>query len=141
MSITAKIDNADKSRPVVMVDDSEMDLDIGRRFYAYTKLENPFLAVRSGTELLGYLEKVKSGEAVCPAVVLLDVNMPVLSGFETLKRVREQNEFTEMPVIVMLTNSDNPKDIDLALELGANGFQAKHFEVDHFADFMRGLFA
>lgn len=134
---TNKIENMDTLRPVVMVDDNEMDLDICRRFYEFSKLENPFLELRSGLELLAYLEGVRAGTAVYPALVLLDINMPQLSGFETLKRVREQADFQEVPIIVMLTNSDNPKDIEMAMKLGANGYEAKHYEVDRFVAFLK----
>lgn len=140
MSLSLKIDNSDTSRPVVMVDDNELDLDIGRRFYAYSKLENPFLGFSSGKDLLDYLGNVKAGEVPCPVVVLLDVNMPYLSGFETLEQVRQQDDFSSMPVVVMLTNSDNPQDVERAKELGADGYQEKHFEVDRFKSFLRGLF-
>lgn len=131
------IENLDTLGPIVMVDDSEMDLDICRRFYEYSKLENPFLGLRSGIELLSYLEEVRAGNAVYPALVLLDINMPKLNGFDTLERVRAQGDFREVPIIVMLTNSDNPKDVEKALQLGANGYEAKHFEVDAFVAFLK----
>jgi CheY-like chemotaxis protein len=123
-----------------MVDDNETDLDIGQRFYRYSKLENPFLTFASGQELLAYLAEVEAGQKPFPAVVLLDVNMPQLSGFETLRRIREKQVFGEIPVIVMLTNSDNPQDIESAMQMGANGYQPKHFEVDGFVTFLQGLF-
>lgn len=138
--LTSKIENLDTRRPIIMVDDNETDLDIGRRFYQYSKLENPFLTFSSGTELLEHLAKVEQGEEPFPAVVLLDVNMPQLSGFETLARIREKDVFGKVPVVVMLTNSDNPQDIQRSLDLGADGYQAKHFEVDRFVEFVRGLF-
>lgn len=137
--IINKIENLDTSKPVVMVDDNETDLDIGERFYKYANLDNPFLALNSGKDLLDYLDRVDQGLEPCPVVVLLDVNMPGLSGFETLKKVREQDEFSNIPVIVMITNSDNPRDIERSQQLGANGFQSKHYEVDTFARFLREL--
>ncbi len=136
----SKIENLDTTRPVVMVDDNETDLDIGRRFYRFSGLGNPFLAMSSGLALLDYLKLVELGEAPCPSVVLLDVNMPQLSGFETLERIREKDAFKEAPVIVMLTNSDNPRDIERSIALGANGYQAKYFEVDDFVRFVTSLF-
>ncbi len=123
-----------------MVDDNQVDLDIGRRFYGFANLENPFLGFSSGEALLEYLNRAEKGEVPDPAVVLLDVNMPQLDGFETLKRIRGNELWKEIPVIVMLTNSDNPKDVEKSLALGANGYQAKHFEIDEFVAFMRGLF-
>lgn len=137
--VLPKIKNVDTSRPIMMVDDNETDLDISRRFYRYSDLENPFLTCGSGLELLDYLKKVEAGDAPHPVVVLLDVNMPRLSGFETLKQIREKDAFRELPVVVMLTNSDNPQDVKRASELGANGYQSKHFEVDSFVGFLQGI--
>lgn len=138
--VVSRSRNVDAARPVVMVDDDETDLDIGRRFFSFAELENPFVTLSSGELLLDHLKRVEQGDEPLPAAILLDVNMPRLDGFETLRKVRQRNMFRESPLIFMMTNSDNPRDIDQAFELGANGYQAKHFEIDEFVEFVRGLF-
>ncbi|MDQ8184805.1 response regulator [Pelagicoccus sp. SDUM812002] len=138
--VTQKIENVDTTRPIVMVDDNEIDLEIGRRLYAFANLENPFMALNSGHALLDHLEKVERDEEPCPAVVLLDVNMPQLNGFDTLKRVRQNEAFREVPVVVMFTNSDNPLDMERAAAMGANGYRLKQFEVDSFVTFLHSFF-
>jgi CheY-like chemotaxis protein len=74
-----------------------------------------------------------------PAVVLLDINMPGLDGFEVLQRIREREAFAQLPVIMMLTNSDNPRDIERAAELGANGFQTKPATMKEYVRFFDSL--
>lgn len=59
-----------------------------------------------------------------PDIILLDVKMPGLDGFEVLKWLRGQTQIGLLPVI-MLTSSDEPRDIDRAHSLGANGYLMK----------------
>lgn len=61
-----------------------------------------------------------------PALVILDVMMPELNGFETLERIRGHDELTDLPV-VMLTSRGREEDVLRALELGADDFVAKPF--------------
>ncbi|MFB6352685.1 MAG: PleD family two-component system response regulator [Halobacteriales archaeon] len=61
-----------------------------------------------------------------PALVILDVMMPELNGFETLERIRGRDELADLPV-VMLTSRGREEDVLRALELGADDFVAKPF--------------
>ncbi|MDQ8204177.1 response regulator [Pelagicoccus sp. SDUM812003] len=135
----ANFEVANRAGPIVMVDDSETDLDIARRFYEFCDLENDFVTLSSGDDLLDHLGAVERGDAPFPMLVLLDVNMPGMDGFETLSRIRKAEAFREAPTILMLTNSDNPRDIERAGELGANGYQPKHFELKKYVDFFNSL--
>jgi CheY-like chemotaxis protein len=59
-----------------------------------------------------------------PSLIVLDVNMPRLSGFDTLKRLRAEPAYKNLPVVI-LTTSSRPEDQDKAILLGANGFLTK----------------
>ncbi len=121
--------------PVVMVDDSETDLDIAQRVYGRSKLENPFVTFFDGSSFLDYMESVRMGHRPMPALVLMDVNMPMLNGFETIETLREEEAFSSIPVVVMLTNSDNPADSQKAMAVGANGFQTKYSDIKAYTAF------
>lgn len=125
--------------PVVMVDDSHDDILIARRCYRRAGVKNEFLAFEGGQDLLDYLDRVDAGDAEMPALVLLDINMPDLNGFDVLSRIRAHESFRQLPVIMMLTNSDDPADVRRAKENGASGLQVKPVRVKDYVDFFAGL--
>ena len=90
-------------------------------------------------QLLDHLEDVNSGKCEMPSVIFLDVNMPLLDGFETVMAVRKNEHFKERPEIVMFTVSNNPEDMERALSVGANGYKVKPFGVDEFVQFANSL--
>jgi two-component system response regulator len=110
---------------VVMVDDSEGDLFLAHECYAASRCRNPWKAFSSGAELLEYLGAVRRGEASMPALVLLDLNMPGMSGIEVLERTRDDPYSEALPVFCILSSSSDPRDRARARALGAAGFVTK----------------
>lgn len=125
--------------PVVVVDDSVSDLIITKRVYARSDLKNPLLTLNSGRAFLDYMAEVRAGQSAVPAMVLMDINMPGMNGFEAIHKLREYSEFAEIPIIVMLTNSDSMLDLDKSVEVGANGFQTKDYNLDRYTEFFNSL--
>jgi CheY-like chemotaxis protein len=70
--------------------------------------------------------------------VLLDVNMPGMDGFSTLDLVRQTRGFEHVPPILMLSNSDDPRDIERARKLGAE-FVTKPSSMEVYTAFFDGL--
>ncbi len=136
MSVRLKPDD---TGPIVMVDDSPDDILIARRCYRRAGLHNPFVTLDGGTALLAHLDEVDAGVAPMPALVLLDINMPDMNGFEALSRVREKAAFRELPVVMMLTNSDDPHDRERARQKGASGLQIKPTRVVDYVGFFKSL--
>ncbi|GJL67459.1 MAG: response regulator [Nitrospirales bacterium] len=125
--------------PIIMVDDSETDQLIAKRCYQKSILQNPFLTFFDGPTFLSHMDSVLHKEAPIPALVLLDLNMPIMNGFEVLTSIRQHQVFTHVPILLMFSNSDNPKDTERSIALGANGFQVKPTHVADFVAFFNSL--
>jgi CheY-like chemotaxis protein len=111
-------------------DDADDVLLIGRAILK-AGLDHPALA-RDGREAVAYLSgsgKFADRNAYpFPSLILLDLKLPKMSGFEVLQWIREHAEVCRTPV-VMFTSSKERADIDRAYDLGANGYLLK--SVDH----------
>lgn len=125
--------------PVILVDDNESDAFLARKCYERSSLTNEFVWLPLGTDLVELIEAVRAGNAELPAFVLLDINIPGLSGFETLTSVRALPEFHDVPIIMMLTNSNDPRDIEQSAQLGANGFFTKPSDIGEYIRFFESL--
>ncbi|HEY0977050.1 MAG TPA: response regulator [Flavobacteriales bacterium] len=108
---------------VLCVEDNEDFL----RFlsHSFNKLEQPvrYDLKRSGQEALQALNGGQ-GSAGIPRMILLDLNLPGLSGFDVLKEIRANSRWRHIPVVV-LTSSSDPRDIELAHMMGANAYLSK----------------
>jgi CheY-like chemotaxis protein len=113
---------------ILLVEDNEEDILLLRRAFRNANIANRLVEVRDGQAAIQYL----SGDAdyadraryPIPFLVLLDLRLPKLSGFEVLAWIRDQPEFAEL-IIVVLTGSDQVQDITKAHELGANSYLVK----------------
>ncbi|MGE3172778.1 MAG: response regulator [Planctomycetota bacterium] len=126
--------------PILMVDDNETDRMIAQRCYQRTGIPNEFRTLESGSALLTHLDEVAAGRAPAPAVILLDINMPGLGGFEVLERLRARPRPDDF-VVVMLTNSDDPRDGERARQGGADRLMVKPMRVDQYTEFFQSLVA
>ncbi len=122
----------DATRPIFLVEDNPMDLELTRRAFAKHRLGNPLQVARDGAEAVAMLPRWESGEPL-PLVVLLDLKLPLIDGLEVLRRLREHPVSATLPVVV-LTTSDEDRDIRTAYELGANSYIVKPVDFDKFMD-------
>jgi CheY-like chemotaxis protein len=121
------------TQTILLVDDSENDLDLMTIAFKKAEFNNPLQQVRNGEEAIAYLK----GEGVysdrnahpMPAVMLLDLNMPMKNGFDVLEWVRTQPSLKRMTVII-LSASTRIEDIERAFDLGANSFLVKPSALD-----------
>ncbi len=125
--------------PIVIVDDNEDIQFLFERMYESTKKTNPLIVLSSGNELLEHMDKVDAGDEVIPDIILLDINMPNISGFDALKEIRANEKFQAIPIVVMFTSSESMTDFEKAKEYGADGFISKPSKVDDYLKIIEAL--
>jgi CheY-like chemotaxis protein len=139
MSFPSKAVTLASDHPIVMVDDNERDLQVAHLCCARSRVPNPWLSFASGNRFLDFLAEVQRGAAAMPALVLLDINMPGLSGFDVLEAVRKDSTFDELPVFCLLTTSERLEDRTRADTLRAAGFVRKPYELREYVRFFDSL--
>jgi len=98
--------------------------------------------VRDGEELMDYLHQrgpyKDAAKAPRPDLILLDLNLPKKDGWQVLKEIKKNPDFSAIPVVV-LTSSNNEEDIIASYVLGGNSFIRKPARFDEFVDVFRTL--
>jgi CheY-like chemotaxis protein len=126
---------------ILLAEDDDGHAQLVQRNLERAGLLNGFLRVRDGQELLDCLRSRGTshdqtlGEEL---VILLDINMPRIDGIEALRQIKANPETHRVPVI-MLTTTDDPREIDRCYELGCNVYVTKPVEYDGFIDAIRRL--
>jgi len=115
---------------ILLVEDNPMDVDLTRRAFATRKLVHPLEIARDGEEALGHLARWEAGEPT-PLVILLDLKLPKVDGLQVLRRIKTHSRFRSIPVVV-LTTSDEDRDVQTAYQLGANSYIVKPVDFDKF---------
>jgi CheY-like chemotaxis protein len=123
---------SDPIRPILLVEDRSVDIDLTKRAFAKRKLLNPIEVARNGEEALALFEQWESGEPM-PICILLDLKLPKVSGLEVLRRLKGHSKFSTIPVIVLTTSSED-QDVEEAYKLGCNSYIVKPVAFDKFVD-------
>lgn len=119
-------------RPILLVEDRSVDIDLTKRAFAKRKLLNPIRVARDGEEALAFFDRWEAGEPL-PICILLDLKMPKVDGLEILRRLKSHPRFSTIPVIVLTTSTED-RDIQEAYKLGCNSYIVKPVEFDKFMD-------
>jgi CheY-like chemotaxis protein len=125
------IDDA-SARPILLVEDNPMDLDLALRAFKRRKLANPIEVARDGQEALDWIARWEDGEPR-PLVALLDLKLPRVDGLEVLRQWRAHPLGHDLPVVV-LTSSDEDRDIEAAYRLHANSYIVKPVDFEKFME-------
>ena len=123
--------------PILLVEDSPVDVDLTLRAFARNRLANPMLVARDGEEALAWIPRWEAGEPR-PAVILLDLNLPRVDGLTVLGALKAHPELSRIPVVV-LTTSREDRDINTAYNLGANSYIVKPVDFDSFMNVARQI--
>lgn len=123
------------NRPIqlLLVEDSETDIRLTQLAFERSKLESELHVVRDGQAALDYLQR-RGGfaDAKRPDLVLLDLNLPILSGSEVLARIRDDSGLEKIPVLI-LTASDAETDIFESFEKQVNCYVTKPADLRRYA--------
>ncbi|HZP23569.1 MAG TPA: response regulator [Terriglobales bacterium] len=113
---------------ILLVEDEISDADLLRRAFGKAGVVNPIVHLRSGDEALGYLAGVGDyGDRVqhpLPALILLDLKLPGMTGLQLLQWMRTRAEVRRIPVVVLTTDA-TPATVNAAYDLGANSYLTK----------------
>lgn len=119
---------------LLVVDDSEDALELFKATVRSYDLDYSISYVSSGQDAIDYVfgEGVYADREQYPmcTAVLLDINMPVLDGFDVLQTIKKDVRYADIPVVAMFSTSDAPKDKQKATELGALSYIEKKVESD-----------
>ena len=115
-------------RPILVVEDRAIDLDLTKRAFTRRQILNPIHEARDGEEALAYFKKWETGEAL-PVFILLDLRLPKVNGLEVLSRLKSHPTFSTIPVIVLSISAEE-RDINEAYHLGCNSYIVKPVEFE-----------
>jgi CheY-like chemotaxis protein len=124
-------DPAQLQRPILLVEDNPVDLDLALRAFRKRHLSNPVEVARDGSEVLDRLATWERDPQALPIVILLDLKLPKVSGLEVLRALRAHPVAARLPVVVLTSSGENP-DIEQAYALGANSYIVKPVDFDKF---------
>jgi two-component system response regulator len=120
---------------ILLVEDDPNDEALTLRAFKKVNVANPLVVVRDGQEALDWLFREGSHanrpESLLPAVVLLDLKLPVVDGLEVLRRLREVPATRQLPVVI-LTASNEESDLVRGYDLGVNSFIRKPVDFEQF---------
>ena len=112
---------------IIMVEDSPEDYDTTLRAFKRVGMKNKVLRFEMGDDCLDYLfgrGAYEGQEIVLPGLIMLDLNLPGTDGREVLKIIKSDLRLKKIPIVV-LTTSDDIKDIEKCYQLGANSYIQK----------------
>jgi two-component system response regulator len=131
-----------KNNVILLVEDNPDDIELTRYALMKNGIVNEMAVVHDGVAALDYLfcrgNYANRGPDELPAVILLDLKLPKLSGLELLKQIRA-NERTKLLPVVILTSSKEEQDIITGYTLGANSYVRKPVDFLRFTEAVREL--
>jgi len=132
--------SATRTRPVILaIEDSDDDFFLLQRAFNKLGAVTELAHVENGLEALKYLARAKENPSLLPALLLLDLKLPGMSGLELLSTVRKDPVFRPM-VVNILTSSAEPSDIEQAFALGANAYTVKPMGLAQYEELVDGLY-
>ena len=127
---------------ILLIEDNEADLKIVLRAFDRLSYKNNIFTVKDGQEALDFIYHeglyTNKGKYYRPDIILLDLNIPKLTGFDVLKRLKKDPQYNFIPV-VMLTSSTHEMDVVKSYSLGASGYIQKPAHYEEYVKMVEGF--
>ncbi|MCU7876082.1 MAG: response regulator [Candidatus Thiodiazotropha sp. (ex. Lucinoma kazani)] len=122
-----------KNETILLIEDDRVDIMTVQRALKKNKISNPLRIARTGLEALDMLRGTSQSKRITPlpALILLDLNLPKMSGIEFLHELRSDPELKTLRIIV-LTSSNEPKDRAAAFEYDVDDYIVKPHSFNEF---------
>jgi CheY-like chemotaxis protein len=124
------------TREIILIEDNPSDVELTRRAFKKAKIVNPLRHFDHGEPALEYLNSFITNDKrinEMPLLILLDINLPLVSGLEILKAIKTSPTLRRI-LVVMLTTSSEHRDLESAYELGANSYIIKPVDFEKFSE-------
>jgi CheY-like chemotaxis protein len=122
---------------ILIVEDDEGHAILIRENLGEAGLRNPMQHFRDGQAVLDFFAQRRNNPNES-FIVLLDIRMPKVDGVEVLRRLKADSEMSKLPII-MLTTTDDSREVERCYELGCNVYIQKPVDYDRFAEAIRRL--
>jgi chemotaxis family two-component system response regulator Rcp1 len=124
---------------ILLVEDSPGDVRLTREALREGKIRNHLSVVPDGVEALAFLRRAgRYADAPRPDVILLDLNLPRMGGREVLAAIKEDSLLRRIPVVILTTSNDE-RDILRAYELHANCYITKPVDFEQFSTVIQAI--
>jgi two-component system response regulator len=124
---------------ILLVEDNPRDAELAVRALKKGNLANRLFVVEDGAEALDFIfgrgQHAQRDVTHSPKVILLDLKLPKVNGFEVLRAIKADERTRAIPVVIVTSSGEDP-DIQAAYELGANSYVVKPVEFDAFQEVM-----
>lgn len=113
---------------VMLVEDNPEDVAFTKRVLRYHRLDRDLVLAADGKEALAALERLTADRSL-PDLILLDINLPDISGIDLLTLIKKEQRLKDIPVVI-LTGSNEDQDIQKCYDLGASSYLVKPISND-----------
>ncbi len=126
---------------VLLTEDDDGHAKLIQKNLKRVGIKNPIRRFKDGQEIIDFLFKKGDGphrQSCAAYLLLLDIRMPKISGIEVLRQIKKDEELRKLPVI-MVTTTDDPRDINLCHQLGCSNYITKPIDSEKFIEAIKQL--
>lgn len=122
-------------KPILLVEDDRIDAMIIQRAFKETNINNKLIVTKNGEETLSLLNNRKTEK---PCLIITDIKMPRMNGIELLKKLKQDDEFRKIPVIVLTTSKEDQDRVE-SFNQSAAGFIVKPADYSQFLEVTQAI--